>query len=166
MNDTSECPSQFKALEEYKLLPSWVDLVTKDAVSILGIIGNIVLIAVRMQSHMRTTFSKLLVALAVFDTLTLVAGLMYSSLKNSKKIYSYILWPLGHFVITASTFMTVVIAYERYRAVHHPLVYKRGERYRVLRYVAFVTITAFIFNVTKFFEYEPGTGSAITVMQF
>ena len=51
--------------------------------------------------------------------------------------------------------MTVVIGYERYKAVLRPLDHKLGERHRVLRYITLVTVSAFVFNVTKFFEYEP-----------
>ena len=73
-----------------------------------------------------------------------------------KVLTSYFIWPFGHLMITGSIFMTVVIGYERYKAVLRPLDHKLGERHRVLRYVAIVTVSAFAFNVTKFFEYEPG----------
>ena len=51
--------------------------------------------------------------------------------------------------------MTVVIGYERYKAVLRPLDHKLGERHRVLRYITLVTVSAIVFNVTKCFEYEP-----------
>ena len=127
----------------------------KDVFSVLGLIGNLVLSRVRMQSHLRNVFNKLLVALAVFDSLTLASGLMYSTMKSDKIMTSYFIWPFRHMVITGSIFMTVVIAYERYRAVLHPLDHKLGEHYRVLRYVTIVTVSAVILNVTKFFEHEP-----------
>ena len=62
-----------RTLEDYELA-GWVSLV-KDVVSVLGIVGNIILSGVRMQSHLRNTFNKLLVALAVFDSLSLLMGL-------------------------------------------------------------------------------------------
>ena len=155
MNDTNtQCANISKALEDYEFAPWWTTLI-KDAVSVLGIVGNIILSGVRMQRHLRNTFNKLLVALAVFDSLALATGLMYSTMKRDKVMTSYFIWPFGHVVITGSIFMTVVIGYERYKAVLRPLDHKLGERYRVLRYVALVTISAVVFNVTKFFEYEP-----------
>ena len=57
----SECQSH--VWKEYEVLLDWVDLFTRDTISVLGICGNIVLIIVRMQRHLRNTFSKLLVAL-------------------------------------------------------------------------------------------------------
>ena len=79
----------------------------------------------------------------------------------AKILTSYFIWPFGHFTITGSIFMTVVIGYERYKAVLRPLDHKLGERHRVRRYVALVTLTALAFNVTKFLEYEPGKCSAV-----
>ena len=158
-NIASVCPGQSKAEEEYELLTSWVDLFTRDTIAVLGIFGNIIIIMICVQRHMRNTFNKLLVALAFFDILTLTVSLVVSCMKTSKNIFRiafpYIIWPLVHFAANASVLMTIVIAYERFIAVRHPLTYKKGRRYRVLRYVSFVIIIAFIFNVTKFFEYEP-----------
>ena len=87
------------------------------------------------------------------------------AIPHAKVLTSYFIWPFGHFTITGSIFMTVVIGYERYRAVLRPLDHMPGERHRVLRYVALVTLGALAFNVTKFFEYEPGMGSAVKLMQ-
>ena len=69
-------------------MAGWVCLV-KDVVSVLGIVGNIILIAVRMQSHLRNTFNKLLVTLAIFDSLALVLGLMYSTMRSDKGTFLY-----------------------------------------------------------------------------
>ena len=76
-----------RSLEDYELA-GWVCLV-KDVVSVLGIVGNIILIAVRMQSHLRNTFNKLLVTLAIFDSLALVLGLMYSTMRSDKGTFLY-----------------------------------------------------------------------------
>lgn len=84
MNNTTQCASGLRhtALEDHEL-DSWIPLV-KDVVSVLGIVGNIILSIVRMQSHLRNGFNKLLVALAIFDTLTLATGLMYSAMMRDK----------------------------------------------------------------------------------
>ena len=152
-------PGPSKAEEEYGQLTSWVDLFTRDTVAFMGIIGNVMIILVRMQRHMRNTFNKLLVALAFFDTLTLLVSPLVSCMKMWKNVFRvafpYIIWPLGHFSITSSVLMTVVIAYERFIAVRHPLNYKKGQGYRVTRYVSCVTATSIIFSATKFFEYTP-----------
>ena len=146
-------------VEEHETLACWVDLFTRDMIAILGIFGNIILIMIRMQKRLRNTFNKLLVALAFFDIFTLIIFLAVSISKTSKKmfhvLFPYFIWPFGHIAVTGSMFMTVVIAYERFLAVHKPLNFKRGQRYRVVRYVTFVIITTVIINAAKFFEYEP-----------
>ena len=54
-------------------------------------------------------------------------------------------------------FMTVAIAIERLRAVSYPHKYRKNKRYRTTKYVVSVTIIALVFNLTKFFEYQPDT---------
>ena len=69
-------------------------------------------------------------------------------------MFPYFIWPLGNIAVRGSIFMTVVIAYERFMAVRHPLNFNRGQRYRAMRYVIFVIIIDIIINVPKFFEFE------------
>ena len=157
-NDTNfECESP--GWEEHWIDPQWVDLFTRDMIAIMGVFGNIILIVVRMQKDLNNTFNKLLIALAFLDIFTLIIFLAISICKTSEKIFNimfpYFLWPVAHIAVNSSTFMTVVIAYERYMAVHKPLNFKIGRRYRVVRYVTFVIIIDIIINVPKFFEYEP-----------
>ena len=83
MNNTTVCDSVGRALEDYEM-ESWIPLL-KDVVSVLGIAGNVVLSVVRMQGHLRNrAFNRLLVTLAVFDSLTLATALMYSTMHNDK----------------------------------------------------------------------------------
>ena len=143
---------------EYEELASWVDFFTRDMITILGIFGNAIIIMIRMQMHLRNTFNKLLVALAFFDNFTLIIYLAISICKTAKMfrfVFPYFIWPLGNFAVRGSCFMTVVIAYERFMAVRHPLNFNRGKKYRVVRYVTFVIILDIILSVPKFLEVEP-----------
>ena len=169
-NGTSlECNSPVR--KEHEALASWVDLFTRDVIAILGILGNIVLIKIRMQKHLRNTFNKLLIALAIFDISTLAIFLIISFLKNSKEIFHilfpYLLWPFVHIAANGSTIMTVVIAYERFMALRKPLHFmSEYQRHRVITYVTFVTITDTIINIPKFFEYEPTDCNGIRYTKF
>ena len=89
MNNTTQCDSGLWhiALEDHEF-DSWIPLV-KDVVSVLGIVGNIIFSVVRMQSHLRNGFNKLLVALAVYDTLTLAMGIMFSTMMGDKGPSTY-----------------------------------------------------------------------------
>ena len=161
-----ECPSSSKIALEYQMNSLW-DFHVKDIVAVLGILGNITTAVILMQRHMRNTFNKLLVALAFFDTTLLVTSLAYSCVWASKKAFMiafpYILWPMRCFAMTSSTFMTVVIATERFIAVCHPLRYKNNRHHRVLKHVTTVTILAMVFTASKFWEYEPNNCSVIRV---
>ena len=83
MNNTTVCDSVGRVLEDYEM-ESWIPLL-KDIVAVLGIAGNVVLSVVRLQGHLRNrAFNRLLIALAVFDSLTLVTALMYSTMLGDK----------------------------------------------------------------------------------
>ena len=80
-----ECPSSSKIALEYQMMSSWVYILTKDMVSVLGILGNVATAVILMQRRMRNSFNDLLVALALFDTIHLVMCLAYSCVWASKK---------------------------------------------------------------------------------
>ena len=160
-----ECPSSSKIALEYQNASAFH---VKDIVAVLGILGNIATAVILMQRHMRNTFNKLLVALAFFDTTLLVTSFAYSCVWWASKkafmiAFPYILWPMRCFAMTSSTFMTVVIATERFIAVCHPLRYKNNRHHRVLKHVTTVTILAMVFTASKFWEYEPNNCSVIRV---
>ena len=136
----------------------WVDLFLRDIVAGLGIIANILIVVILLQRHLRTTFNKLRVALAVSDATMLTTCLAASLLRSSRDIlgtmYIYILWPLRNFALTTSIFMTVAIALERFLAINDPHSYRRNKRYRTTKYVSFATIAAVLLNMGKFFELD------------
>ena len=109
---------------------------------------------------MRSTFNKLRAALAVFDLLLLGNNVLGQAILSQDKVtlgkvFSYFWWPIRNFVQTASMFMTVAIAIERLIAVKYPHKYKRNQRHRATKYVLSVTITAMVFNLVKFNEWQP-----------
>ena len=148
----------------------WIDFFT-NLFAALGILGNIFILRVLLQRHMQSTFNKLRGALAVFDTLHLVPSLLCSILKSSEDVYGiafpYILWPMRNFAYTASTFLTVAIAVERYVAIRDPQRYRMNKQYRTRKYVSSVTVAALLLNVAKFFELkkaDPNSPSGGLVM--
>ena len=154
----SECKNATEDGEDLQHQTFWIDLFTRDNMAGLGIIGNILILVILVQKHMRNTFNKLLVALALSDTVMLITCIVASALRSSKDvlgaIYPLFLWPMRHISITISMFLTVTIAWERLIAVSDPYSYKSNQQYRATKYVASVTIAALILNVGKFFEIE------------
>ena len=68
---------------------------------------------------------------------------------------SYFLWGMKYLSGTASVFMIMAIAIERYYAVHHPNNYKSKDHKRVVKYVSCVCILAIALTASKFFEFRP-----------
>ena len=129
-------------------------------VASVGVLGNILILCVLMQKHMQNTFNKLRAALAVYDLILLGSNLLAQSIllidkDTYGKVFSYFLWPIRNFTQTASMFMTVAIAIERFIAVKYPHKYKRNQQYRATKYVMSVTIPAMVFNLPKFNELQP-----------
>ena len=82
--------------------------------------------------EMRNSFNLLLVGLGCFDSFYLFGSILESLRKCfhvqsdlQTLLFPYLLYP-GHIItMTASVFMTVAIAMERYVAVHYPLDYNQ-----------------------------------------
>ncbi|TRY79731.1 hypothetical protein TCAL_16111, partial [Tigriopus californicus] len=163
-----DCP-KFEPSDDHfiKQWAFWTDGVTKTIVAILGIIGNIVAIRVLTRVSMRNSFNLLLVTLALIDSTYLVGAILESLRKRfhvesdlQLVMFPYFLYPLNSIALTASIFMTVAIALERYIAVHYPLDYNRAMndlgamQRRLLKYVIPVIFFSVAFNLTKFLESE------------
>ena len=125
---------------------------------IIGIIGNILALRVLLQRNMNSTFNKLRAALAVFDALLLLCAInLFTNVKGA--VFIYLWWPMGNFAHTASIFMTMAIAIERFVAISDPHGYRKNQRYRTTKYVSAVTISALMLNIIAFFEFEVGCNS-------
>ena len=138
----------------------WIDLFTRDIITCLGIIGNILILVVLVQKCMRNTFNKLQVSLALSDTIMLITCLAAPVLKNFGagilgEAYTFLLWPLRNFAMTTSVFLTVSIALERLLAVSDPLNYASNRRYGCRKYVSSAAIIAALLSIHLFFEIEP-----------
>ena len=116
-----------KFIEEFSF---WTDGVLKSLIAVLGLAGNAIAIAVLVRPAMRNSFNLLLVTLALIDSTYLFLQILEAfripfSLRSDVHIlfFPHLLYPLLNIALTASVFMTVAIAVERYVAVHYPLDY-------------------------------------------
>ncbi len=73
-------------------------------------------------------------------------------------LFPYILYPFTQIAFTASIFMTVAIALERFIAVHYPINYSQAMHEanaltkRIVKYVATVSFLSVVFTMSRFFE--------------
>ena len=75
-------------------------------------------------------------------------------------VFLYIMRPLKHISLTASIFMTTLLAYERKLAVVDPIGHRiamesrRARRIKLGGYIACVVAASIALNVTKFMEFD------------
>lgn len=160
------CPNYSKAdLQLVDEVSFWMEGVSQTIIAILGIIGNIVASIILSRKEMRNAFNLLLVTMACFDSTYLFGSILESFRKQFNLasnlhiiLFPCLLYPFNQIAITASIFMTVAIALERFIAVHYPLNYSQAMHEanaltkRIVKYVASVTSLAILFTVTRFFE--------------
>ena len=101
-----------------------IEGVVQTIVAILGIFGNFLASYILCtRKEMRNAFNLLLVTMACFDSLFLFGSILESFRKpdvfamatdTHTVLFPYLLYPFTQFAFTASIFMTIAIALERY----------------------------------------------------
>ena len=147
---------QLRAFEYY------ITAVVTNIVIILGLIGNILAIAVLSRRNMRSSTNNFLRALAVWDSVILVSTALLMTLPISvPDIFMNILFPYSFCFVyplaltaqTATIWLTVSFTVERYIAVCHPL--KAASMCTIKRakvVIALVSVGSAIYNITRWLE--------------
>ena len=163
------CP-EFTEMDKYivSIFRYWTSGVLLCSVGLLGLIMNMMAIFIlSSRSANRIFFNKLLISLFIFDCIYLLMEII-DNLRSQfrvvtqvhKLLYPYLLRPLMKVSLTASIFMTVAIAYERYVAIKRPIVHRqsltsrRFRRRNLVKYIFCVIIWSIILNVPIWLESE------------
>ena len=146
----------------------WVGGVAVCCLSIPGMLLNLIatyLLSTRVS--IQTTFNSLLISLFVMDSFYL----LFETLKSYRskfhmesRIHTILLpkltYPLMFVSLSASIFMTVAVAHERYVAIKKPIQHRQSmrsskfQRQKSSVYILMVILLAFGFNVPKFLEVD------------
>lgn len=146
----------------------WVGGIFICCLSIPGILMNLIaILALLLKSSNRTTFNSLLISLFTFDSIYLLFETIETFRRRFKlesRLHTILLpkliYPLTIISLSASIFMTVAVAHERYDAIRKPIIHRQSMRStkfmrkKFIIYILIVCCFAIGFNIPKFFEVD------------
>ena len=146
----------------------WVNGVCTSIVVVCGIFLNCFAIHIIRKRYDGTNiFYQMLLRLLCFDICVLLTWMnlsLFTAFRLNNRIIielvPYFSYPATHIAISASTFMTLAIAHERYLAVKYPLKYSEDMKTpkilarRLRIYMIMVLLISITFNLPYFFELE------------
>ena len=155
--------------EDVHALSFWMEGVCQFTVGSVGIICNLLAIPLLCGPVMKSVFNKLLICLLTLHTMyigsVLLIEIMWPAWKNEPRIseawfiisFSFVLHPLRQFMLYSSTFITVLIARQRYIAIRHPIQYRNtmlstNPWIPATKSLIFVLVTAALFTFPLFLE--------------
>ena len=144
----------------------WVGGIAVCCVAVPGLFLNLTAICVlSTRVSTKNNFNQLITSLFVFDSVFLLSALIEAFRRNFRLytnihiiLFPKLLYPLRIISFTASTFMTVAIAHERYIAIKQPIRHRQAmssakfRRINLIKYIISTTVCAIAFNAPKFFE--------------
>ena len=157
--------------EDLKLIEAfeyWVGGVAVSALAIPGMLFNLIAIYYLItRTSIHTTFNSLLISLFAMDSIYLLFETLETFRRRFRlesRLHLILLpkftYPLMFVSLSASIFMTVGVAHERYDAIMKPIQHRqsmRSGKYRRKKFLIYLLAVCFLavgFNIPKFFEVE------------
>ena len=147
----------------------WIETVGNLCCGSIGLFLNSVTIHVFSSASnfsKKTFFHRLLICLAIFDTLYIMCEISEVFRHRYKTFYQLeifvnFVYPIRNIFMLSSVYMTVLLAFERYQAIANPVQYrlksvKTKMNHQLLSYVMPGVVFTIIFYLPKFFELDVG----------
>ena len=126
-------------LEKIEDVSFWMEGVFQLTIGFIGITSNLAAIPILCVNAMKSIFNKLLICLLLIHTVylfgVLLMGIMWPEWKSNDKkltefwfivLFSFVVYPLQQLMLYSSTFITTLMARQRYLAIRHPIEYRNS----------------------------------------
>ena len=153
--------------EQVSFWDYWIYGVLNICVASPGLVLNILGIYILFRRKHRGLFVDLMLSLFVIDsviltTTLLIQGLLNLGGYNSFIVYAYpyFLYPCFYTSLYGSVWMTIVMSYERYKALKDPVGYRQRsgrsefQKRRLIIFVCVVVLFSFVSNIVRFLHYK------------
>ena len=155
-------------IEDIQHVSFWVEDVCQLTIGLIGIISNIIAIPTLCSREMKSIFNKLLICLLVLHTIFISGVLLTQTMWPAREsfgksndwfiiLFSFVLYPLEQLMLYSSTFITILMARQRYLAIRHPIEYRNSTIalnpwIPAIKSVFVVLIAASLFTLPLYFE--------------
>ena len=166
-NENMTCGNSQYQVEFYQDFNWWIGGVLSIFTSGLGIILNTVSVCVMSNKRIRASlFNRLLVSLAIMDSLFLATTIFDALTRKLITLYSFyhvyifvhILYPARSMLICSSTYMTVGLSYERYafltKPIHQRARHNTNTYSRLALYISLIMTFSILYYIPRFLDLE------------
>ena len=166
-NDSKSCITTEFSQEDHPFLDAYywmMDIVSKLCIGIIGVILNLITMIVYSTPTMKNNFfNRLLICLAIFDTLYLVCEIseafrMWYDAFLHQILFIRFVYPIRNVLMCSSIYMNIAITFERYQAITSPAKHRAKATMNVTKRILTCTIPILIictlYYSPKFFELE------------
>ena len=166
-NDSKSCITTEFSQEDHPFLDAYywmMDIVSKLCIGIIGVILNLITIIVYSTPTMKNNFfNRLLICLAIFDTLYLVCEIseafrMWYDTFLQQILFVRFVYPIRNVLMCSSIYMNIAITFERYQAITSPAKHRAKATLNVTKRILTCTIPILIictlYYSPKFFDLE------------
>lgn len=158
-------PSDFDA--QVSFYDYWIYGVLNICLASPGLVLNILGAYILFRRKHRVLFVNLMLSLFVIDSIVLTTTLLTQGLLNLGGYnsfivyaYPYLLYPCFYASLYGSVWMTIVMSFERYKALKDPVGYRQRsgrsefQKRRLVILVCAVALFSFLSNIVRFLHYK------------